>query len=167
MSEVSHGDGYGPRHRQVEIGVAVATAIFGIIVMAGSLQVGIAWAIEGPRAGFFPFYVGLLIVAASGMNLLRAITGIAPAKLFASWKQLRSVASVVIPTAVYVLLLPHVGIYLASAVLIAVFMVWLGRYAWRMTLAISVGVPFVTYVLFERWFLIPLPKGPIEDLLGL
>ncbi|MBL8670854.1 MAG: tripartite tricarboxylate transporter TctB family protein [Alphaproteobacteria bacterium] len=167
MSESSHGDGYGPRHRQVEIGVAAATAVFGAVVMAGSLQVGITWAVEGPRAGFFPFYVGLLILAASGVNAMRAMRTIAPGKLFASWKQLRSVASVVVPTAVYVLLLPHAGIYLSSALLIAVFMIWLGRYAWRMTLAVSVGMPFVTYFLFERWFLIPLPKGPIENMLGL
>ena len=36
-----------------------------------------------------------------------------------------------------------------------------------MTLPIAIGVPVVVYIVFERWFLMPLPKGPIEDWLGL
>ena len=51
--------------------------------------------------------------------------------------------------------------------LIAVFMQWLGRYRWELVIAIAVGVPAIFYVMFEKWFLVPLPKGPIEDLLGL
>jgi hypothetical protein len=46
-------------------------------------------------------------------------------------------------------------------------MKWFGRYGWALTLGIAVGIPAITYLLFEKWFLIPLPKGPIEDLLGL
>ena len=59
------------------------------------------------------------------------------------------------------------GIYLASMVLIALFMLWLGRYRWPITAAISIGVPVAFYFMFEKWFLVPLPKGPIEDWLGL
>ena len=87
--------------------------------------------------------------------------------MFASWSQLRSVMSVVLPTAVYVGSLPYLGIYLTSMILIGSFMKWLGRYAWPITAAISIGVPLVTYFTFEKWFLVPLPKGPIEDWLGL
>ena len=75
--------------------------------------------------------------------------------------------SVVIPTTVYVLAVPWIGIYVASMLLLAVFMKWLGRYGWGLTLAIAVGVPVIFYVMFEKWFLVPLPKGPLEDLLGL
>jgi putative tricarboxylic transport membrane protein len=167
MSEVSHGRGRGPFQRQVEIGVAVATALFAIIVMIGSIQAGISWGVEGPRAGFFPFYVGLIILASSVINFIKIFPDVPAHTLFAEWGQLRSVVSVVIPTAVYVLILPYIGIYLASVLLIALFMKWLGRYPWKLTLAIAIGVPFVTYFLFEKWFLVPLPKGPIEDWLGL
>ena len=44
---------------------------------------------------------------------------------------------------------------------------WLGRYPWRLTLIIAIGVPLLTYFMFEKWFLVPLPKGPIEEWLGL
>ena len=72
----------------------------------------------------------------------------------------------VVPTALYVALVPWIGMYVASILLIAVFMKWLGNYGWGMVLPISIGVPVLTFIVFERWFLVPLPKGPIEDWLG-
>ncbi len=167
MSEASEGARRGPSHRNVEVGVALVTGIFGAVVMIGSLQVGINWGVEGPRAGFFPFYVGLVIVGCSVVNLLKAFREFAPAELFAEWGQLRSVMSVVIPTAIYVVVLPYAGIYISSFCLITLFMLWLGRYRLGLTLAIAIGVPVITYTMFEKWFLVPLPKGPIEELLGL
>jgi putative tricarboxylic transport membrane protein len=167
MSEASHDTGRGPYQRQVEIGVAGATALFAIVVMIGSMQVGINWGVEGPKAGFFPFYVGLTILISSGVNLWRTLAETDPEWVFASWSQLRSVMSVVLPTAVYVGSLPYLGIYLTSMILIGGFMRWLGRYSWPLIAAVSIGVPFVTYITFEKWFLVPLPKGPIENWLGL
>jgi putative tricarboxylic transport membrane protein len=167
MSEASHDSGRGPYQRQVEIGVALGTALFGAVVMYGSMKVGIGWGVEGPKAGFFPFYVGLVIVLSSVVNLIRVFADTKPEWVFASWSQLRSVMSVVLPTAVYVGALPYLGIYLTSMILIGGFMKWLGRYAWPITAAISIGVPLVAYFTFEKWFLVPLPKGPIEDWLGL
>ena len=90
-----------------------------------------------------------------------------PHKVFADWSQLLSVLSVVIPTAIYVVAVPWTGIYAASLVLIAVFMIWLGRYGIAMSATISIGSVVATYLMFEKWFLVPLPKGPIEDWLGL
>jgi putative tricarboxylic transport membrane protein len=145
----------------------LGTALFGIIVMIGSMQVGINWGIEGPKAGFFPFYVGLTILLSSGVNLWRTFVETKPDWVFASWSQLRAVMSVVLPTAVYVGSLPYLGIYLTSMILIGGFMKWLGRYSWPITLAVSIGVPLITYFTFEKWFLVPLPKGPIEEWLGL
>ena len=159
--------GNGPSHRGVEIGVAVATAVFGLITILGSLQVGINWGAEGPRSGFFPFWVGIVIVGGSAINLALALLEHVTGKLFAEWGQLREVLRVVIPTTIYVAIIPYLGIYVASLVLIAVFMKWLGRYGWLLTLAVSLGVVVATYFLFERWFLIPLPKGPLEDWLHL
>jgi hypothetical protein len=168
MSEPSSSlDETGPRHRVVEIGVVVITIVFGAIVIIGSLQVGINWGVEGPKAGFFPFYIGVIIVGGGAYNLVKAYADGNPAKLFASWGQLRQVLSVVIPSTVYVLLVPRLGIYVSSALLLAVFMKWLGRYGWGLVIAISVAVPVIFYFMFEMWFLVPLPKGPLEELLGL
>ena len=156
----------GPRQRTVEKGVALFVLALGVITMIGSLQVGIGWGEEGPKSGFFPFWIGLIVVLASVVNFVRALA-ISPGKLFAEWSQLAEVRKVVIPMAIYVSAVPWLGIYLSSALLIAGFMRWLGRYGWPLTLCISVALPILTYVTFERWFLVPLPKGPIEDWLGL
>ena len=56
--------------------------------------------------------------------------------------------------------------YLASGLLIGVFMKWIGRYGWSLVIPIALAVPIVTFIVFEKWFLVPLPKGPIEELLG-
>jgi hypothetical protein len=73
---------------------------------------------------------------------------------------------VVIPTAIYVALIPYIGIYVSSALLIALFMKWLGKYSWSVVIGISILVPILTFLMFEIWFLVPLPKGPLEVMLG-
>jgi hypothetical protein len=155
----------GPSHRVVETGVAVAMAIFALIIISGSLAAGIDWGVEGPRAGFFPFYVGLAILIASIVNFIRARAE-PPEESFADWHQLRQVLAVVAPTAVYVAIIPWFGIYVASTLLIAFFMKRLGNYNLFLIASIALGVPLLTFLVFERWFLVPLPKGPLEAWLG-
>jgi putative tricarboxylic transport membrane protein len=158
--------GGGPSHRSVEIGVALFTAAFALIVVAGSVQAGVGWGAEGPKAGFFPFYVALVILGSSIINFGAVISRRSGDRLFAEWGQLGQVMAMLVPTAIYVALVPWIGIYVASALLIAIFMRWLGKYGWGMVAAVAVGVPFATFLIFERWFLLPLPKGPIEAYLG-
>lgn len=168
MSEhAPHLGGRGPSHRWTELGVAAVCILFGLITIAGSLKVGIGWGFEGPKSGFFPFYVGIIIVLASAVNCIQIWMEQDDRSLFAEWGQLRQVLCVVIPTTIYVLAIPYTGIYFASVILIALFMKWLGRYPWSTTLAVAFGVPVAIYLFFEKWFLIPLPKGPLEDWLGL
>ena len=166
MSENPRGVATGPSHRAVELGLAAFMAVFALIVIGGSISVGIDWAFDGPRAGFFPFYLGLFILGASIVNFWQAWIEGAGGPLFAEWGQLGQVLAVVVPSAIYVVLVPWLGIYVASILLIGVFMKWLGRYGWGMVLGIAIGVPVATFIIFERWFLVPLPKGPIEELLG-
>jgi hypothetical protein len=156
----------GPTHKLVEAGVTLLIALFGVIVIAGSLKAGINWGPEGPRAGFFPFYIGLFIVASSGINLWNGLREDNDG-LFAEWGQLRQVLSVVIPTGIYVGSMPFIGLYVASTIFIAWFMRWLGKYNWITVLAVALGMPLVTYLIFERWFMVPLPKGPLEEWLDL
>jgi hypothetical protein len=165
MTANSH-DHSGPSHKAVEAGVTLLIAVFGTIVIFGSVKAGINWGAEGPRAGFFPFYVGIFIVASSAVNLWNALRDENDG-LFAEWRQLRQVMSVVIPTAIYVGSMPFTGLYVASIIFIGWFMRWLGKYSWLTVLGVAFGMPIVTYFIFERWFLVPLPKGPIEEWLGL
>ena len=159
-------DAAGPRQRHVEMGVAAFILLLGAITIFGSLKVGIGWGAEGPKSGFFPFWIGLLIVATSGFNFVSAYAK-PSRKLFAEWGQIAQVLKIVWPMTIYVAAVPWLGIYVSSAILIIGFMRWLGRYSWPLTLGVGLGLQVVIYVTFEKWFLLSLPKGPLEDLLGL
>jgi hypothetical protein len=161
-----HPQSAGPTSRSVEIGAALFMVAFGLVVVTGSLQAGIGWGAEGPKAGFFPFYVGGIIVIGSAVNVGLVWSNEPRGRVFADWAQLVKVASVAIPTAFYVALIPYAGIYLSSMLLIALFMAWFGRYRWPLVAVVALGMPLVTFVIFEMWFLVPLPKGPVEALLG-
>jgi hypothetical protein len=158
--------GAGPSHRSVEVGVAIAIAILAIIGIIGANRVGTGWSSEGPRAGFFPFYICVAILISCAVNLSHIFRSENDGAVFASWDQIKKVMQVVVPTAVYVFIIPYSGIYVASALLIVGFMKVLGRYGWAASAAVGVAVPLFTFVAFEKWFLVPLPKGPLEHLLG-
>ena len=157
----------GPSHKSVETGVALLVIAFGIIVVLGSVSAGIGWGAEGPRAGFFPFYIGLSIVISGAVNLWNAIRPDAPGGIFAEWSQLWQVLLVVIPATIYAVAVGYIGIYVSSAIFIAWFMRWLGKYGWGTVVAVAIGMPLVVYFVFEKWFLVALPKGPIEQWLNL
>lgn len=163
---VKETGGAGPSHRGVEIGVAAFMAILALIGMYGSIKVGIGWGDEGPKAGFFPFYVSVAVLISCAVNIFKVFLSSDDGELFAEWGQIRQVLSVVVPTAIYVALIPYIGIYVASALLIAAFMKWLGKYHWVTSIAVAVVVPILTFLMFEIWFLVPLPKGPLENFLG-
>jgi len=165
MSHANQAGGAGPSHRKVEIGFALFMGFMGLISVYGALQVGAGWGSDGPQAGFFPFYVGLIVVLGSVVNFVNAVR--APeGGVFAEWSALRQVVAVLIPTTIYVLAIPYVGIYVASALLIVGFMKYFGRYSWLFSIAIAIAVPVAIFFMFEIWFLVPLPKGPVESYLG-
>ena len=153
--------------RGPEAGVAALLLVIALLVIKDSLRVGIGWGDDGPRSGYFPFYIGLLLLGAGGVVLAGQLPPwTREREAFAGRTQLASVFAVLWPMAVYVGLIAFTGIYLASAALIAWFMARHGRYRWVVTAPVAAGVPLIFFLVFERWFLVPLPKGPIERLLG-
>lgn len=144
--------------------VLVATAI---LVIVDSLRVGIGWADDGPRSGYFPFYIGLLLLGSSGWVLVKQLLRWrSEDPLFAERGQMVLVVAVFWPMLVYLGLIYVVGIYVSSALLIGYFMLRYGKYRWLVAVPVSVAIPVVFFLVFERWFLVQLPKGPLENLLG-
>lgn len=165
--EKEAGDEQVVGNRGPEVGVAAFLLAIGAMVVVDSIRVGIGWADDGPRSGYFPFYVGLFLIGASGWTLLRALMGRSPLKgEFATREQIGLVFAVLVPMVVYVALIAGLGIYVASFLLIAYFMKRHGKYGWPITVAVAAAVPIAFFLLFERWFLVLLPKGPLEAALG-
>jgi hypothetical protein len=152
--------------RWPELITALVLVALALLVISDSLRVGIGWADDGPRSGYFPFYVGLALLAASAWTAIQQLRRWRQAEAFAERQQIRSVMSILVPMVVYVGAIALLGIYLASIALIAFFMIRHGKHRLALTAAVAVGVPLVFFLVFERWFLVPLPKGPIEALLG-
>jgi hypothetical protein len=156
------------RQKSAEIVVAALFLLAGAIVVYDSLRLGAKWAEDGPEAGYFPFIVGLIICVASAINLVAVFAWARDMEqTFVEVGQLKMVLAVLVPTSIYVGLIGWLGIYVASIAFIAFFMRWLGKYAWWKLAAVSVGNSVFFFVIFEVWFKIPLPKGPLETLLRL
>jgi hypothetical protein len=154
-------------NRSMDIIIALIIIALGGLVISDSLRLGIDWAEDGPRPGYFPFYTGLLIVLSSLATIVLILAGrMSNTAPFVGRRQLGDVMKVFIPSVIYVALIGFIGIYVASALFIAIFMRWLGRFGWPTIVIIGLAVPFSLFVIFELWFLLPLPKGPIEDLFG-
>lgn len=169
MSEESSGAGGGPAigTRWPELVVAAGLAGLALLVIGDSLRAGIGWAEDGPRSGYFPFYIGLLLLASSATVLVKTLLRWrAVDEDFAERAQIGMVLAVLLPMVVYVGGIALLGIYAASLLLIGYFMRRHGKFGWALTAAVAVGVPLFFFLVFERWFLVPLPKGPIEHWLG-
>jgi putative tricarboxylic transport membrane protein len=151
--------------RWPELIVAGVLLALASLVMFDSLRSGIGWADDGPQSGYFPFRVGALLALASLTIIVGEVLSRRTA-VFAEREQLGLVVQVFVPMVVYVGLIAVLGIYVASLLLIAYFMRRHGKYGWPLTAAVSVGVPVVFFLVFERWFLVPLIKGPLERLFG-
>lgn len=154
--------------RWPELGLALVLMAVAVVVLVDAKRLGIGWdEFDGPRAGYFPFYVGCLLLASSAWIAVRQLMvwrGRNPD--FADRTQLGSVWAIVWPMALYVALIQPLGIYVASAVLIGFFMRRHGKYRLPALSAVALGVPLFFFVVFERYFLVALPKGPIETWLG-
>ena len=157
----------GPSTRGPELGVAAFLMLLAALVITDSLRTGIGWGDDGPKSGYFPFRIGLLLLGASGWVAVSTLLKWREQHpLFAERTQLATVLAMLIPMVVYVGGVAFLGLYLSSLVLIGYFMRRYGKFGWGLTAAVSIGVPLAFFLVFERWFLVLLPKGPIERLLG-
>jgi putative tricarboxylic transport membrane protein len=153
--------------RVMELVVAGLFMALGALVMWDSWRLGAGWASDGPQAGYFPFYVALIMSIASAATFVTNLVGSTQDwSNFVDRSQLKLVLKVLVPTIVYVVLIGYLGIYVSSAIFIAFFMAWLGRYPIQKIVPVAVLVPLLLFMMFEVWFLVPLPKGPLEAGLG-
>lgn len=150
--------------RRMEAVVAALLFLFGAVVMFQSYRLGFRWGIEGPQSGFFPFYVALIICGASATIVIGALRGRMGKddESFVERGPLRRVLSVLIPAAAYVLGIQLIGIYVASAIYILLFMRLLGKYSWAKSVALGVGICVLFFFMFEVWFQVPLYKGHFD-----
>lgn len=143
--------------RLLEATTAVLTGTFGLAVAISSVENGIGWSTAGVDAGTFPFIVGVIIVAGSLINLLRGV--LAGAETSITWRDLRRVAGLFVPAALYVGAIPLIGMYFATAGYMFGGLVMHRRLSILHTIVIAVATPVALYLVFERAFQVTLPRG--------
>ncbi len=147
----------------------VDAVVAGLLLMLGALviwearRLGAGWTSDGPGSGYFPFYIGVLICISSvGIMYQALFSKSRDTSTFATVKQTKQVASVLLPAAAYVLAVTFLGLYLASAIYIALFMIILGKYSPVKSVAVGLGVTVYFFLMFEVWFKVPLWKGTLD-----
>jgi Tripartite tricarboxylate transporter TctB family len=162
------GEGGSPavaKNSTVDAVVAVVLLIVGGVVIFEARRLGAGWSSDGPEAGYFPFYIGLILcISAAGILYQATFSKSRDDGVFVDREQLSRVASVLLPAALYVLVITFLGIYVASAIYIALFMVILGKYSPVKSVLLGLAVNAFFFVLFEVWFKVPLYKGRLEPL---
>lgn len=171
--------------RTAEIWTPVAVALVGAVVASESLTHDIGWNETGPGSGYFPFRVGLLLVAAAAIRLFqvrlnadttRETRGTGSASLerdasgpvnFVTREELRRSLSVLWPTVALVAAMIPLGCYVPSAAYLAWMMRRHGGRGWLVSAAYGGAVTISFFLVFDLWFRVPLAKGPVEAALGL
>jgi putative tricarboxylic transport membrane protein len=130
-------------------------------------RTGMAWDSTGPQAGYFPFYLSVILAGASLYGLVNAYLSRAEAaETFVTRAQLRRVMLVFVPTLLFCLGVQYLGIYVASFLLIATFMAAVGKIALWKSLLTAFVFTAIMFVTFDVAFDVIMPKGPLEAALG-
>lgn len=151
--------------RTADIVTASILMALGGLVFFDAVRLGFGWGADGPQSGFFPAWLAIIMIASCALIMIQAMRS-DDAKPFVTREQLKPVMQVLWPAIVAVAMMHFVGLYVASAIYIAFYMRWVGRHSWPVVLVIAIGIPLGTFFVFEKWFLVPMPKGPLEEWLG-
>jgi hypothetical protein len=153
------------RNNRVDALVAALLTMIGLVVVFEARRLGAGWTSDGPGPGYFPFYIGLILcIGGLGILYQALLSKSADTGVFIDREQFKRVLSVLAPAVLYVGAIMVLGQYVASAIYVAIFMVWLGRYSILKSVLVGVGVNALFFAMFEIWFKVPLYKGALEPL---
>jgi putative tricarboxylic transport membrane protein len=153
--------------RVVEI--VVSLLLLGVALLLGydNWRTGIAWDSTGPQAGYFPFYLSVILGGASIYGLVMTLLARGQvSETFVTRAQLRRVMAVFVPTLLFCLATQFLGMYVASFLLIAFFMRLVGKIAWWKSLLTAFLFTAIMFVTFDIAFDVIMPKGPLEAAFG-
>lgn len=151
--------------RHAEIVTASLLVLLGGLVLIDAVRLGIGWGTDGPKSGFFPFWLAFIMLAACAVILVQEARKHAP-QTFVEREKLVWVLKVLWPAVAAVALMQGIGLYLSAALYLAFYMRWVGRHSWATVALLALSIPLGIFFIFEQWFLVPMPKGPLEAWLG-
>jgi hypothetical protein len=153
-------------NRALDIVVSLLLLALAALLGFDNWRTGVSWDATGPQPGYFPFYLALLLAGACIYGLVKEIARKEPSDTFVTREQFTRVLQVFVPTLAFCLLTQWLGLYVASFLLIAGFMAWVGRITWWKSLVTGLVFAILMFVTFEIAFDVIMPKGPVEALFG-
>ena len=153
-------------NRAVDIAVSVLLLAFAGLLAFDNWRTGMSWDATGPQAGYFPFYLSLILASASVYGIVKELAARGADEPFVRREQLRRVLQVLVPTIAFCALMQWLGLYVASFLLIAGFMIWVGRIAVWKSVVTALVFSLAMFVTFDIAFDVIMPKGPLEALFG-
>ncbi len=153
--------------RPVEMATMATVFAFAVLMAWDNHRTGAGWESTGPEAGYFPFYVSLILAGACLWGFIsEAMKRALPDEPFVRRAQFKRVMQVFVPTLLYVPVTQWLGLYVASFLLITGYMIVAGKL--RAWISIVTGLVFsvAMFLTFEIAFDVIMPKGPLERLLG-
>ena len=157
--------------RILNLTTAATLLLLSAVVIFDALRLGIGWGTEGPQSGFFPFWLAAMLATVSVLLIAQALPS-RSTRPFVSRDQFVPVLKVLAPLAGFIVLtdppgpLPGLGLYVAAGLYLGFYMRWVGRHRWGTVVALAIAFPVITFIIFETWFLVPMPKGPVENWFG-
>jgi hypothetical protein len=151
--------------RAADLITASILSLFGGLVLFDALRLGIGWGSDGPKSGFFPFWLALMMVLSCAVIVTQE-TRKAIRRSFVTREKFAPVLKVLWPATAAILLMHWIGLYVSSALYIGFYMRWVGRHTWTAVVLLACAIPVITFLVFEKWFYVPMPKGPLEAWLG-
>jgi putative tricarboxylic transport membrane protein len=151
------------------VDVAVSLLLIALAATLGydNWRTGISWDSTGPQAGYFPFYLSVILTGASLYGLVASfLSRKEAAETFVTRAQLWRVMAVFVPTLLFCLATQFLGLYVASFLLIAAFMRMVGRIALWKSLLTAFLFTAIMFVTFDIAFDVIMPKGPLEAAFG-
>ncbi len=149
----------GGTRRRWEIAAALVLALVSIVIMVDSVRTGAGYTFSGPDAGFFPFWVSVPLFVTAMVALWQAVKMKSAKTLFESNDDIVELFKVGLPVVIALVAMVWIGFYLATAAYVAFFTAWYGRYRWYWVVLATVLTPLAFYLVFERAFIIALPKS--------
>ena len=157
--------------RALNLITAALLMLLSAIVIYDALRLGAGWGIEGPQSGFFPFWLAAVLAAVS-LALFVQAWRTRSRQPFVTGERFIPVLKVLGPLAGFVVVTDPpgpwsgLGLYVAAALYLGFYMRWVGQHRWSTVVFLASVFPVLTFFIFETWFLVPMPKGPVEAWLG-
>jgi len=151
--------------------MALGLVLGAIILVREAVRLPIGWTTAGPGAGFFPFWLAAgvmlfaLLILARALRAGRAGASGSVVKPFIAATARRPLLIAFLPMVAVVAVIGYLGLYLGGGLYLAGYMRWVGRDRWPRIVLVGVLVPLGLFLIFERWFLLPMPKGVILEYL--